>query len=250
MKRLFLLGLLSLGLSSCVQTSDPRFKPDFAEAARINTQLGHDYLQQGRVDLAQSKFQKALKQDDSLAATHLGMALVHVRYKETEQARSFFLKAEELAPTDPEVLTYFGDFLCRQKAYPEAEAYFEKAIQQGRNSLPEASMSVAGQCYLEQQRVDLAESYLRRALEINPRYPVALFGMAQISYQREDYLRVRAFLQRLQAVQGVNPDILLLALRSEYALGNHDRVTEHAEHLRELVPGIDDRYDLVTGQAW
>lgn len=250
MTRLFLCGFLALLLSACVQTPDTRFKPDFAEAARINTQLGHDYLRQGRIELAQSKFQKALAQDDTLAATHLGMAMVHQHYREWDHARPYFERAERLAPNDPEILTYFGAFLCRQQEFDAAEGYFAKALNVTRRAVPEASLTVAGQCYLEQQRLDQAEASLRGALEHNPRYPLALLTMAELSYAREDYLRVRAFLQRLEAVQGANADALLLALRSEHGLGNAQGVERAAQRLRALVPGIDNRYDMTTGQPW
>ncbi len=247
--RIWIVGLLA-ALVGCVQTGEPRFKPDYAEAARLNTQLGRDYLSQGRIDLAQSKFQKALAQDNGLAGTHLGMALVHQHYEEWQQADEAFRRAQKLAPKDAEILTLYGAYLCERKSLAASEALFRQALATARNSAPEVTLTVAAQCYLEQGEPERAEDALLQALQRQPRHGPALLEMARLAYTTEDYLRARAFSQRFEALKVDNAESLLLALRIELALGERSEAQRLAQRLQALVPGIEASIDLATGKAW
>ena len=242
--------MMVVALGACVQTGQPRFEPDYAEAARINTRLGMDYLQQGRVELAQFKFEKALKQDDSLAATHLGMARVHEHFEEMRQAAEFYEQAMDRAPKDSTIQTHYASFLCGYEGLDSARRYFEKAIASKRNSLLEFSHTQWAQCLLQHDEFTAAETQLRQALQIKPRYAPALLGMARLSYQRGDFLRARAFLQRFEAVATRTVDSLLLGLRIEYQLGDEAVAAAYAAELKRRAPGIENRIDLTSGRAW
>ncbi len=243
-------GLSLILLAACVQTGGPRFEPDYAEAARINTQLGMDYLAQGRVELAQFKLEKALEQDRKLPTTHLGLALVHQHYEEYDKAEKYFRKARDLAPRDTQIQTRYAAYLCQRERLNEAAKLFDMAERDTRNPAPAQTLTEAGRCYLASQQLPKAEEKLRRALELNSRHGGALLQMAQLSYLREDYLRARAFLQRYESAQSVSTESLLLGLRTEYQLGDERAARGYASRLRKLAPGIESRYDLSTGQAW
>ena len=240
----------ALLLAACVQTGPNRSEPNYAEAARLNTQLGLDYLRQGQVALAQSKLEKALNQDDSLAATHVGMALVHAHYGEDKEARSYFDRALRLAPNDPEILNNFGAHLCGRGQQEMAEEYFLRAVKEPRYPTPEVAYNNAGICYLQVGQAEKAEAFFRQALQVKPKYAPALLELADLYFQRQDYLRATAFLQRFEAARRDTISSLLLGLRLSLAQGKEIGVRHYAERLKQLDPTIDSRINLATGEPW
>lgn len=239
-----------LTLAACVQTGGAHFKADLKEAARINTQLGMIYLQQGKLELAQSKLQKALEQDDDQAKAHWGLALVHARFKENAKAERYFQQAHKLEPKNPNILASHGQFQCQQGEVEAAQASFDKALSMTRYLAPEVALTNAGVCYLQHGQHTPAEQKLRRALDYNPRYHRALMQLANLSYEKSDYQRCQAFLQRMGAQSSNNPDVLLLGLRTEYALDNKKAARSYSDALRRAMPDIANRIDLKTGKAW
>lgn len=237
-------------LGACVQTGSPRFEADLDQAARINTQLGLDYLRQGNLELASSRLNKALEQNDKLADTHWGLALVHARYGEVAKARRAFNKARSLEPEDANIIASYGQFLCEQGDAEGAQQQFAKALSMPRYSTPEVAYSNAATCYERNGDMTRAEENYRRALVYNPRFARALRNLAAMSYARQDYLRSRAFLQRLEAQGGHTLDSLVLGLRTEYALGDRRAAQAYADELVSRAPDIGSRIDLNTGDAW
>ena len=237
-------------LSACVQTGNTRFKPDMQEAARLNTQLGLNYMQQGNFEVALSKLQKALQQDSSYAETHWGLALVHERFKEYQKAADYYQRALKLAPQDASILASYGQFQCSRDDLEGALASFDKALSLPRYLTPEVALTNAGACYRKNGQRIAAEQKFRRALEYNPRYAGALMQLADMSFEGGDYLRSRAFLQRVDSLGANNADSLLLGLRTEYALGDQRAAQRYASALSEMVPDIGNRIDLKSGKAW
>ncbi|MGJ8669051.1 MAG: type IV pilus biogenesis/stability protein PilW [Oceanococcus sp.] len=250
MIRTLLFTFCALLLSACVQTGDTRFKPDLQEAARLNTQLGLNYMQQGNYELALSKLQKALEQDDSNADTHWGLALAHERFKEFQKAEDYFRVALKLAPKDAGIRASYGQYLCSRDDLEGAMASFDKALSMPRYLTPEVALTNAGSCYRQNNQRVPAEQKFRRALEYNPRYSRALMQLADMSFEGGDYLRSRAFIQRVESVGAESADSLLLGLRTEYALGDQRAVRRYANALREMMPDIGNRIDLNSGKAW
>ena len=248
-RSVFILAV-SICLAACVQTGDTRFQVDMQEAARLNTRLGMNYMQQGNLELALSKLQKALQQDDKQAETHWGLALVHARFKEHAKSEDYFKRALKLAPQDPNILASYGQYRCSRDDLAGAIASFDKALALPRYLTPEVALTSAGACYRQHDQRLLAEQKIRRALDYNPRYPRALMQLADMSYEAGDYLRSRAFLQRLESLGASGVDSLLLGLRTEHALGDQRAVRRYAEALREKVPDIGNRIDLNSGAAW
>ena len=50
----------------------------------------------------------------------------------------------------------------------------------------------------------MSEQYFRRALDINPNFPEALYQMAQLSYDQQNYLQARAFIERFNSADAVS----------------------------------------------
>lgn len=244
-------ALMVLSVAGCVTSTTgnnaPR-KPDLEEAARINTQLGIDYLRQGENLLAIEKLEKARSQDAKLPELYSALALAYARVGEIEDARLAFERAVDLSERDPALLNNFAVFKCENGDPSGAVALFNEARNHTRYLTPWVALTNAGSCMLRSGNPQAAERYFREALKINPEHAEAMLQLATLSNSQGDNLRARAFLQRFESVRSVTPESLLLGLRVEYALGNYDRAAAYSTRLRQAIPSVGNYINLSTGE--
>lgn len=244
MKRLPLFALL-LFAAGCTTTEAPGTRTDLKEAARLNTQLGIDYMRKGQYDLALEKLQRALEQDDDLAAAHSTIALLYQRRGEAELAEDHYREALNLNNDDPSTLNNFGIFLCGQGEVEDAEEIFLKSAQSKDNNSPADAWANAGVCVRRNPKTAArAENYFREALKANGRHPNALAQMALASYDAGDYLRARAFLQRYEAVAKPTPQTLWIGAQTERKLGDLQSARAYERRLRSDFPDAQETYEM------
>lgn len=245
--------LTLLLLAGCVTTEEvplPGSEPDLAEAAKINTQLGIDYMRKGQLDLALEKLTKALDQDPDLAVAHSSIAFVYARRGENKLAGKHYREALDQNSDDPFTLNNFGVFLCGQGELKDAEKYFLRAARSKDYATPEAALTNAGVCLRrEPKEAPRAEQYFREALRVNPQFPDALLQMAQLNYESGDYLRARAFLQRYESVAPATPQSLLIGARNERRLGDMQAVRTYERRLKTEFPDAAETYQLLDKSA-
>ena len=237
MSRAFFL-LPVLLLSACVSDGPQsgNTKPDFKEASRLNAELGADYLGKGQIEQAKEKLERAVDQDSDNAQAHASLALVYVRLGETSDARRQFRKALSLSGDDPSLKNNYGTFLCGQGDIEEAEVLFLEAARDRRYTTPEAALTNAGVCLRRSNDPARVEEYFREALQINPEFPDALSQMAQWSYDKADYLRARAFMQRFERVGKHSADTLKLAAQTERKLGDRAEAIRYERRRKKAFP--------------
>lgn len=241
---LLLAGLLA-GCTTTEEGIRPGSQPNLEEAAKLNTQLGIDYLRKGQLDLALEKLKKALQQDPDLGMAHSVIALVYQRRGETDLAEEHYRDALDENSDDADTLNNFGVFLCAQGELEDAEKLFLKAARAKDYATPEDAWANAGVCIRrEPKNAERAEGYFREALRINPHHPNALAQLASLTYDKKDYLRARAFLQRYQSVARDTPQTLLLGARTERALGDMQSARAYERRLRTEFPEAQETDEL------
>src|SRR3546814_3680975 len=72
--------------------------------------------------------------------------------------------------------------------------------------------------------------------------------MALLSFDQRDFLRTRAFLQRYDLKRGATPELLGVAARTEYALGNHEGAVEFARRVVQEFPASKEA-DLFANRS-
>lgn len=249
MKTLASLAALLL-LAACTTTEVQPVgsaKADLKEAARLNAQLGIDYMRKGEFEAALEKLTKALDQDSDLAVAHSAIALVYQRRGEKDDAEKHFRKALRLNEDDATTLNNFGIFLCGQGEYEDAEEIFLKAAKNKDNATPADAWANAGTCVRHDPKgLDRAENYLREALKINPKHANALAQLAQLSYDRKEYLKARAFLQRYEVVARPTAETLWLAVQNERALGDMTAARSYERRLRQEFPESQQTDEMMS----
>ena len=250
MKRLLAL-LLGVTLAACTTTevTAPGSKTDLKEAARLNTSLGIDYMRQGQYDFALEKLQRALEQDPDQAAAHSAIALLYQKRDEPKLARKHYKEALDLNENDPGAMNNFGIFLCGQGELEEAEEIFLKAAKSKDNPQAADAWANAGVCVKrDPKRLDKAEGYLREALKLNPRHQNALVQMAQVCFDRGDYLRARAFLQRYDAIARPSAQTLWIGAQIERKLGDPVAARNYERKLRTQFPESPETEQMLNAK--
>ncbi len=232
------LVVCALALSGCITTSDsrPPVESEPTEAATFNMQLGANYLRTGNLEMAKEKLEKALMQDPTLADAHTYAALLYDAIEEVDKADFHYQRSLKLAPGDSATLNLYGAFLCRHDRVDEADKYFVAATRDQLYRTPEAALTNAGICVLRVPSRSRAEAYFREALENNPRYPDALWQMARLSYEQDQPLQARAFLERFAAQQTMGAESLWLGVQIESELGDRPAAREYGLRLESEFP--------------
>ncbi len=235
------LSVLALTLTACITQTTGRVqtgeKP--VQAADLNTQLGIGYLRQGDWQSALVKLQKAVELDRNNVIAHRALGLVYQNLGDTDGAERHFRRAVLLAPQDPDALNSLAAFLCPDDdRRNEALRLFDRALAIPLSTAVSNKAMLytnAGVC-LKGVDLERSENYLRSALAADPKFSDALLQVADVSYQRGNYLQSRAFLQRHMVIGALSPSALWLGVQVEQSLGDFPAADEFGAQLRKDFP--------------
>ena len=236
MKQLGVVTLIFLALlfQGCAQTGGVDGKKvDVNKASRLYTDLGLGYMQQGEIERAMSKLKRALELKPDNANAHHYLAEAYRQLGDDDLAEQHYQRAIKLAPKDAGALNNYGAFLCGQSRFEDAEKYFLKAAALPRYRTPERSYENIAMCAMRVKNTDKAKEYFRKALAILPNLPKSLYNMALLNYNSGEFLRARAFLQRLHDSRGMSDQAIKLGIKIETALGDTAAAARYRQLLEE-----------------
>lgn len=230
------IALSSLSLGACgPSASAPVKKRDVnserTEAARIHTELGQKYLQQGKTEVALEKLNKALQFDPDYVDAHTVIAVLYESINDLPKAEEHYRRAAQLKPKGGAENNNYGRFLCERGRYDDAQAYFTKALADPFYDTPALAMSNAGTCLARAGKTDAAEKMLREALALNGHDASALLAMGSVLYAKGDYFNARGFLQRYESIGAPQPAALMLGRNIELQLKNAAGASEYSRKL-------------------
>ena len=233
-----------------VKPSDPITQaPTVDPVADLHTKLGTGYMREGQLDLAWERLNKALTFDPTYSVAHNAMALLYARLDENEKAEEHFRSAIRHNPRDSSARTNYGSFLCSQSRIEDAREQFEAALSNPLYPAREIPYTNLGLCLHKNGENDSAETYLRQALELNPRIPSALITMSDLSLTNGQELSARAYMQRYMEVSNHSPKTLLLGVKIEQALGDLDAAASYAMKLKSTYPDSDETRQLLSAEG-
>ncbi|MEO8670096.1 MAG: type IV pilus biogenesis/stability protein PilW [Tahibacter sp.] len=239
--------LLASTLAGCATDSLPRTGGQTSKArnaAEVQVTLGQRYLEQGKLEIALEKLQKALQYDPTFADAHTVIAVLFERIGNTREAEQHYRRAAELLPKNGAVNNNYGTYLCRTGRLDEADKYFDRAVADPFYKTPDVAYSNAGTCLLQARNFEKAETRLRRALELNSANGEALYQLAFILFQKSDFFKARAFIQRFDALGKASAEGLSLGHDIEDKLGNKREAAEYARRLRTEFPDSEQARHL------
>jgi type IV pilus assembly protein PilF len=217
--------------------------PDFGsdgmssrEQATLNLQMGVRYLDMGMLDVAQEKLETAYDLDSSNPEILNALAVFYERIKEYDKAEDFYQSALRKDAKNYNIKNNYGRFFCERGQFEKGMALLQESLDDPMNNRPWLELSNLGICYVLQNDSAKGEEYFRRALQANAEYPPALQEMQKISYNKQQYMSARAFLERYQNVAKHNPDSLWYGFQTERALGNRQSAENYKEQLITAFP--------------
>jgi type IV pilus assembly protein PilF len=217
------------------------------QRAKIHTELGALYLQNGRFAVALEEARIALAADSNYAPAYNLLGLTHMFLEEPRLAEENFEKALRAAPGDPEINNNFGWFLCQTSREARGLEYLLAAARNPLYSTPAKALTTAGSCSLRLKDEKSAESYFASALRIDPRNAEAYFWMAEMSYRKERFAEAHKWLTDLEKFTDLPANATWLALRVERKLGNRDGEARYAAQLRRKFSGSPEQRKLLQG---
>ena len=171
--------MVLLFVSACAsqQPKDPYEVSQSRKAAETNASLGLEYMNRGQYEVALGKLKKALRNDPDYAPAHTVMAVLYERIGEIELAGKHYHLAYKADPADGDVNNNYGVYLCQSGNGNQAIGHFIKALDDPFYNSPSVALTNAGSCVLGQGNLDEADDYLRRALKLEPEFPVGIFDV-------------------------------------------------------------------------
>jgi tetratricopeptide (TPR) repeat protein/TolB-like protein len=131
--------------------------------------LGDVYDKQGRQQEAISEFQAAIRSRRAYWRHHWRLASVYLDRGQLEQAREEALRVTELQPDNPRGHQLLGTIEQADGRIDAALAAYEASL---KLSPTAAAYSNIGGKFFDEKKFQIAETYYRKAVEIDPKLPV------------------------------------------------------------------------------
>jgi type IV pilus assembly protein PilF len=209
------------------------------DAAVYNVQLGLAYMNQGELERAKDKLDRALEQDPGNADVHSARATLFARLNQKDKADEEFRAALRLAPHDPRMVNNYAVYLCQNGHYDEGVKRFLEVAHNGLYPTPEAAYTNAGVCLRAAKRDDEARVNFTRALQIKPNFAEAQFQLANLQFEHGEFAPSRAGIDSFIATYNATADLLLLGVRVARAQGDRLGAQRYARKLQLDFPGTD-----------
>lgn len=250
MKLSLAIALTGAALVACVSTNNstkPRRDP--TEAAKINLQLGFDYMQQGDLATAKEKLERARDEDPRNAEVHGALAILDERLGKDQDADKEFRTALALAPHEPQMLNTYAVYLCSHNRAVEGERYFEQAATNPLYRTPWAAYTNAGVCLHAAHHDPEAAQRFALALQINPAYAEAVYQASDLDFSLKNYSGARVRIEVYLINNAANPDLLLLAYRVALAQSDLDAQQRYAGRLLKEFPGSEQARAVASSRT-
>ncbi len=235
--RAFTVLLLSITLGACQAPSTVgKSTGDRAKLSEINAELGAQYMRNREYQIAMDKLTKAVELDPRNINAHGTLALLHAVIGQHDKAEASFKQALRIDGENSSVLNNYGQFLCQRGRYDEGQKLILKAVANPLYANADSGYYNAGACAMGNGKLDEADGYFRKALEIDSSMAPALLQMADVNLQLNRALQARAYLQRFSGVATMNARALWLGVQIERQLGNRDDEASYALQLQKSFP--------------
>jgi len=254
------LAALMLWLAACssqkpdssTERPQPETRPTASsplDRAKIHTELGVSYFENGQLGVALEELTTAVSADKTYAPAYNALGLVYMELKEDDKAEKSFRQAIKLDSSSSEAKNNYGMFLCQRGREEEGIRQLLDALKNPLYPTPDVAYKNAGLCARKAGDKGAAAEYFQRALKLNPKQPQALYGMAEISYLRDDNAAAKEYVTRYFAVAGPpGPEALWLAARVERKLGDRTALANYGMQLRRRYPTAPETKAFLEGR--
>jgi len=226
-------------VACATRSSKPLHMADQREAAADNVQLGINYMNQGDLNLAKTKLDRALEEDPNNANVHSARAMLFERMNQLGKADEEFRAALKLAPHDPDVINNYAVYLCQNGRTDEGVKRFLEAAHNPLYRTPQAAYTNAGVCLRAAKRDDEARVNFNAALQLRPNFAEAAYQLAHLDFDHGQLVAARTRIDGYISTYDATPDLLLLGVQVARAQGDTVAAQGFARRLQLDYPGSD-----------
>ncbi len=209
---------------------------DYSKAAKLNVELGLNYLKQEQVARAKSKLLRAKTLAPNLPEVHYAYGYFLEYVGEIPAAEKAYQKAVSLNPKGGNEHNNLGAFLCRQHQYRKAEKEFLKAIDDPKYPNTAEALENAGLCVAQVPDSEKAADYFEKALRYDPNRSTALLELAMIRFQEKQYSQANEYHQRFAQIAKPNARFVLLGIELAKKSGDKDKLASYQLLLKKQFP--------------
>lgn len=196
-------------------------------------------LSRGDLASAEKGARAALKADASSVDAHTLLGLIASSRGRTQDAGGWFKKAAELSRGRPAETSNYGAWLCQNGDPAQALHYFDYAAQAQDSAGQSSTLANAGTCAARAGLDARATSYLRQAIDLDPRNALALESLAGLLLKQGDAMDARTMIQRRLAIQPITAQSLSTASQIEARLGDNRAATLYRQRLQAEFPNAN-----------
>lgn len=207
-----------------------------ARKADVHLQRAQAHLARGDLGQAEDEAREAIDLDAASEGGHTLLAVIHTQRGQSARAGEHYRKATELAPNRGGPLNNYGTWLCSNGREQESLAWFERAVAAPGYPTRAGALANAGRCADRAGLDERADAYLRTAIELDPKNPIALSTLAERAYRRGDGMQARAFSERRLTAAPPSAQSLLLASQIEEMLGDTAAASRYVQRMRAEFP--------------
>lgn len=251
-KRLFCACLLVTGLvgiSGCaskvagvdptgngVEMMTASDEPDARRRARIRLELAVGYFEQGQTTIALDELKQSIVADPTFGEAYNLRGLIYMRLNDFRFSEESFRKALSINPQNSNVVHNLGWLLCQQARYPESMLMFSQALSNPQYGERAKTLMAQGLCQIGAGQAADAELSLLKSYEFDAGNPVTAYNLAKLLFQRDDFVRARFYVRRLNNSELANAESLWLGVKVERRMNNRDAMLQLATQLQKRFP--------------
>jgi type IV pilus assembly protein PilF len=190
-----------------------------------------------------------LKRQPASVQAHTYMAVALDQTGDSAGAGEHYRRAAEAASNNGAVLGNYGIWLCDQGRATEAMGWFDRALALPKYAASPEILANSGVCAGKVGQQQRAERDLRRAVELDPRNPMALGALALREFEAGNAFGARAFSERRLAAAPADPKALLLASQIEQKLGDSIAAARYVSRLKTEFPDAKEARSSANGDG-
>ncbi len=193
--------LLIFFLSSCATSKEDVMIKDKAEALR---KLGEAYMAENKTAPAFRKLKEAEKIDPDDPFTQFDLGIFYFNKKKYDLAIKRYQRCMELKPDFASVRNNIGLAYLHKGDYDKAIENFKELTDNYVYATPHYPLANMGQAYYYKNDFHLAEKYLKEALDLEPRFVIAIhwLGRTQLALGKTSEA-----IQNLEKAIQINPSV-------------------------------------------
>lgn len=218
------------------------------QRAKVHTELGALYAQDGRLAVALEEARVALAADAGYAPAYNLQGLVHMLLGDRGQAEEAFRRALAIAPNDPEINNNYGWFICQSGRPADSISRFRLAYRNPFYQTPSSPYMNAGICFLRMKEYKEAEEHLNLALRAAPSNVRARYWLAETYFQSGRLSEARQQVVDLGRMMDPIVEVVWLGARIERKAGDRDAELKYTTLMRRKFQDTPQYQSMIQGQ--